>query len=312
MMLCKLCKSACQLRNANDNERSHHRSLESLRRSSEDRCQICYLLWYRVKTWKEEGIVLVQTLSTLSVVQVPMGKGDYSILAVTDIGGISFICRRRGTNIPILRLGACIGRPQPATNPDRVSTTTSSKKSHALAAKWIQNCLTAHPLCNARKEGSLPTRLVQVSPTLRPVDGSNLPSGTQYVALSHCWGLKPIFTLRLSNLGRLHERIPMEVLPQNFQDAIRLTRAFPAEFIWIDSLCIIQDSEEDWLRESVGMKDVYSNCFVNLACTGFPMARRACFVTEMLPCCLSPSVLPERGLTYTTSITGCMGLRRRP
>ena len=34
--------------------------------------------------------------------------------------------------------------------------------------------------------------------------------------------------------------------------------------IWIDVLCIIQDSAEDWQRECTVMGEVYGNSFLNL------------------------------------------------
>ncbi|KAJ9131787.1 hypothetical protein NKR23_g11558 [Pleurostoma richardsiae] len=46
------------------------------------------------------------------------------------------------------------------------------------------------------------------------------------------------------------------------------TRRLGIRYIWIDSLCIIQDSEEDWLAESVTMADVYSRSFCNICATG--------------------------------------------
>jgi hypothetical protein len=40
------------------------------------------------------------------------------------------------------------------------------------------------------------------------------------------------------------------------------------QYLCIDSLCIIQDSEEDWKRESVSMMAVYSGSYCNVAATG--------------------------------------------
>jgi hypothetical protein len=56
-------------------------------------------------------------------------------------------------------------------------------------------------------------------------------------------------------------------LPQTFQDAITLSLALGIEYLWIDSLCIIQDSRDDWLREASLMCSVYTNSWVNFAAT---------------------------------------------
>ena len=59
--------------------------------------------------------------------------------------------------------------------------------------------------------------------------------------------------------------IPSKELPQTFQDAITVTRKLQIRYLWIDSLCILQDSPEDWDHESVQMHHVYGNAYVTLA-----------------------------------------------
>jgi Heterokaryon incompatibility protein (HET) len=54
-------------------------------------------------------------------------------------------------------------------------------------------------------------------------------------------------------------------LPKTHSDAIRVTRELDVQYLWIDSLCIIQDSEEDWRRESAMMDKVYSNTYCTIA-----------------------------------------------
>lgn len=57
----------------------------------------------------------------------------------------------------------------------------------------------------------------------------------------------------------------MFLLPPTYQDAITVTRRLGVQFIWIDSLCIVQDSVEDWRAESVMMVEIYKNCFLNIS-----------------------------------------------
>jgi hypothetical protein len=54
-------------------------------------------------------------------------------------------------------------------------------------------------------------------------------------------------------------------LPTTFQHAVLITRRLGIEYLWIDSLCIIQDSKDDWARESFQMQDVYSQAIVNIS-----------------------------------------------
>jgi len=50
-------------------------------------------------------------------------------------------------------------------------------------------------------------------------------------------------------------------------DAIQVTQTLGIDYIWIDSLCIIQDSPDDWFSESASMSNVYGNSYLNIAAT---------------------------------------------
>jgi hypothetical protein len=54
-------------------------------------------------------------------------------------------------------------------------------------------------------------------------------------------------------------------LPQTFRDAIFVTRALSVQYLWIDSICIIQDDEQDWETESRLMEQIYSYAYVTIA-----------------------------------------------
>lgn len=129
-----------------------------------------------------------------------------------------------------------------------------------------------------------PTRLIELgsvdSPTVKLIvtrnathpndDNSREPEG-QYVTLSHCWGNKgPHFCLIESNLDVFQRSgIPLKELPRTFQNAIDFARRLSSnvKYIWIDSLCIIQKNEADWLRESTRMYQVYRNSYCNISAT---------------------------------------------
>src|ERR1700712_3197159 len=53
--------------------------------------------------------------------------------------------------------------------------------------------------------------------------------------------------------------IPLDVLPQTLHDAIVWTRKLGEQYIWIDSMCILQDSKEDWQREASRMASIYGS-----------------------------------------------------
>jgi hypothetical protein len=89
-----------------------------------------------------------------------------------------------------------------------------------------------------------------------------------YTTLSHRWASpqsQPL-TLKESNLEEYQCGIAFRDLPPIFQEAIRLTRLLGSKHLWIDSLCIIQDSPADWQYEASKMASVYGNALCNLAC----------------------------------------------
>lgn len=147
----------------------------------------------------------------------------------------------------------------------------------AQCRKWISDCFGNHEVCRQRVgaiENWLPTRLLDTGspsepPSVRLVISTNLNAArTSYLALSHCWGKLEIIILRLSTLDEFQEGIPLAALPRTFQHAVVMTRALGYRYLWIDSLCIIQDSSDDWQYEATLMGEVYGQADCVLAATG--------------------------------------------
>ncbi|EPE02471.1 het domain containing protein [Ophiostoma piceae UAMH 11346] len=142
-----------------------------------------------------------------------------------------------------------------------------------LARHWLDGCMKSHTSCGATtRPPRLPTRVVDVmasSPRLvhsKEVNANGPDTGCgHYVALSHCWG-GPIKTLLLSTtMADFLEALPSAAdIPANFRDAMAITRALGIRYLWIDSLCIVQDSVLDWRRESKQMAEVYGRATVSL------------------------------------------------
>ncbi|KAF2739644.1 hypothetical protein EJ04DRAFT_420881, partial [Polyplosphaeria fusca] len=132
-------------------------------------------------------------------------------------------------------------------------------------------CETRHGKCsNPRTTIQLPTRLLYLGKghDLQPklITTSTLTrSDERYTTLSHRWGSsQPLRTLT-SNIESLSQSIPLSSLPPTFLDAMRLTLSLDIHHIWIDSLCIIQDSPSDWSSEAARMSSVYSHSTLNIA-----------------------------------------------
>jgi hypothetical protein len=130
----------------------------------------------------------------------------------------------------------------------------------------------AHMRCAQRRgerSRQTPTRLLQVQPFepsskvyLRQT--AQIPANARYATLSHCWGQYMPVKLQRSTLQAFLDGIHIDSLPPTFQHAIVLTKLLGIEYIWIDSLCIIQDDDNDWANECSRMTSVYMNSFINI------------------------------------------------
>jgi hypothetical protein len=166
-----------------------------------------------------------------------------------------------------------IGRP--------VSRELSDADCVGLARKWITECQERHPGCKQPPSNPLPTRLVDVGSEDRdPRLVETLGKTGQYATLSHCWGKAQPLTTTSVTLEEHLRGIPVATLPQTFRDAIYLTRKFQLQYLWIDSLCIIQDSRTDWEAESAKMDQVYRCSAVTIAATSAADGRDGCFVPK--------------------------------
>jgi hypothetical protein len=144
------------------------------------------------------------------------------------------------------------------------------------------DCIQNHHECKTEQNAlrRLPTRLVFVGSGGLPVrvcQSEPLPSDTRYMTLSHCWGQVRFLTLTTKNIIALQRNIAFAHLPATFQDAIKFARYVGVDYLWIDSLCIIQDSKDDWEKESILMESVYSNGFCNIAAAGASDGSGGCF-----------------------------------
>lgn len=87
----------------------------------------------------------------------------------------------------------------------------------------------------------------------------------EWLALSYCWGSSSNYTTTTQNLKQHCERMPLSDFPRTLRDAVHITRKLGYRHLWIDSLCIIQNSKEDWEIEAVKMCDVYGSSSLTLA-----------------------------------------------
>jgi len=162
----------------------------------------------------------------------------------------------------------------------------SSEALH-LAKSWLKDCENNHKSCvhsQAPNKLFRPTRLLSVgdaSPCLCLT--SSLPSAEtmRYAALSHCWGdLNDLIRLTKANLIDFQREIPPAALCKTFRHAIETTKALGLHFLWIDSICIIQDDAADWATEASLMCEVYSCCTISIAASSAVDGNGGCFFSR--------------------------------
>ena len=163
-----------------------------------------------------------------------------------------------------------------------------SDASFDILQSWLRDCDKGHEGkkldCLSRKSKKhLPKRLLDVGISkhethCRIVNTKSLKenAGTDYnvayFALSHPWGpqsaIEPHWVTTINTLNQYMKRLPDDTLPQNFRDAVKVTRALGVRYLWIDALCILQRTPShagDFQDEAGLMQDIFSSAYCVLA-----------------------------------------------
>jgi hypothetical protein len=155
------------------------------------------------------------------------------------------------------------------------STDTSSRVAEAWAKRRLSVCAANHPHCGGRLDAVLPDRIIDIgineTSNIRLLENFGNPVRGVYVALSHCWGGKiPECRTTSATLRARKTEILFEDLPKTFRDAVTFSRVIQIRYLWIDSICIIQDDKNDWEIQAAKMSDVYGQAFFTIAAAYSP------------------------------------------
>lgn len=155
---------------------------------------------------------------------------------------------------------------------------TDSDSAWSLIANWLGQCSSTHERCVAACKDSkpLPFHVIDVTPGQPPrliIVGESTRLD-RYATLSHCWGSHMPLRLLSSTTATLQTEIPFSDLSRTFQDAIITTRRLGIHYLWIDSLCIIQDCPQE---QSATMARVYSNSHCNITAAHAKDGTYGCF-----------------------------------
>ncbi|KAK6079503.1 hypothetical protein SCUP234_05672 [Seiridium cupressi] len=244
-------------------------------------CQTCGLLFQSYSLLKEpnkeEGDVIMgwdaMRLNGLRVVVKQEGKRD--ILFSADLYCIEGeSARYLVARYEMILTNSCAEDKPPwklkkhGESPTELSGDTASDAAISKIHEWIEECQSTHSCIKSSTALHLPTRVLDVSkPHLIRLHSTLEKDNVSYACLSHCWGSTQSLITTTTNILQHLEHIPWTALPRSFQDAVDITRRLGIRYLWIDSLCIIQDSQEDWQLESAKMASIYAGSTVTLAAT---------------------------------------------
>lgn len=187
------------------------------------------------------------------------------------------------------------------------STTNFDPLSFDQIRRWVSECSQDHKTCAAQTRPSFPkSKSVDIQTRVRFVDlGADskahiklvegfIVDDVKYITLSYRWTAEtPRTSLKTHNRALYLKNIPTKEWPQIYHDAVFASRALGIRYIWIDSLCIIQDDAHDWDVQASMMHRIYAGGFLNLAgllgehCSGLKVTRNPLGVS---PCVLSRSL----------------------
>ena len=154
---------------------------------------------------------------------------------------------------------------------EKQKTISMSRLSLSTIKCWYSNCLGGR-CAGTPSEGPslrLPKgfRLIDVQ-QMCIVEGHN---DCRYLALSYVWG----HSKTLRNTKNIRVELEMEAgisdrleeVPETIKDAIDLVRDLGERYLWVDSLCIIQDDDEDKANQIIAMDIVYGSAILTIAAT---------------------------------------------
>ena len=243
------------------------KTVQEIVKSATDGCNWCsYLLTFTSSTDEAadpEDVLCIYLGNFYPHYSTPTGRNSFYLSLDLEK------CRSDRSPGWALRLHAFTDDSNPAAK--LVTARKLQHEVHSDAARvqvqnWLLEC-TEHNLCPKQVETELPTRVIEVDPAGQSSEPRLLvTSGMQgrYAALSYCWGSGLYGELNQSNLPDYTKRLDLESIPQALRDAITVAKSLSIPYLWIDALCIIQDSEHDKEHEISMMERVYKDALLTI------------------------------------------------
>ncbi|KAH8898102.1 HET-domain-containing protein, partial [Thozetella sp. PMI_491] len=132
----------------------------------------------------------------------------------------------------------------------------TARPDYALIGSWIRGCVSNHPSCTPEHDMETLSRIRLVDVQDRMVVPYDPNISSHYVALSYVWGRVRQASVALWS--------PLPPLPATIEDAMTVVRTLGFRYLWVDSLCIDQESEEHKASQINIMASIYRSAYVTI------------------------------------------------
>ncbi|KAF7891264.1 uncharacterized protein EAF02_001589 [Botrytis sinoallii] len=289
----------------------HHATYNAFKRALDKGCALCKKIWAQIG---EEALNIVDDelaafdLKFRWYLYVPWGDKSNIEIWISSAPDNVF---RRNCNIFLTKIDPSKDR---LLLPDYYETTnTGSDACFVIANHWLKTCLSSHRRCEHLRPPSLkewtPSRLIRIKGIndlvlcLRKM--GNIPIEVDYATLSHCWGNIPEtqrLVLTSENISTWTRGIPSLKSMKTFDHAVIICQKLGLEYIWIDSLCILQNCQDDWRQEASLMSTVYKYSKCTITATAAIDDTAGCFFDRDLDICLPTRVeFPQNQICFPSA-----------
>jgi hypothetical protein len=155
----------------------------------------------------------------------------------------------------------------------------ATKQAFNAARGWLHECYehsikatpshvpSPHRYCTSIPRTFVPSRLLCVpdeDATTTCVIGTGGLGYVPWCSLSYCWGGPQRMQSTKANFPGDRRELRLSDLPRTILDALLVAKELNIPYIWIDSLCILQDDPDDMQKELIDMVNVYKHSIVTL------------------------------------------------
>ncbi|KAF2805849.1 HET-domain-containing protein, partial [Mytilinidion resinicola] len=145
-----------------------------------------------------------------------------------------------------------------------------SQISVPLIRAWLNDCESNHHNTCSRsvleERQGLPVNLLLIDVEFQAIVEAK--SSMRYVALSYVWGQIDCFQTTKSTLESLQSRHGLlrqsSRLPAVIKDALAFVAAMGERYLWVDTLCIVQDDADLKHRDIHQMDVIYSHAILTI------------------------------------------------